>query len=55
MAIENSEKTSLVERTPLPPPDPDLTHVIHMGPNLDRLFRLRPQDLLIHRKTKSGR
>ncbi len=51
MAIENSEKTSL-ERTPLPPPDPDLTHVIHMGPNLDRLFRLRPQDLLKPHKAK---
>ena len=50
MAIESSEKSSSVERTPLPPPDPDLVHVVHMGPNLDRLFRLRPEDLLRPRK-----
>lgn len=47
-----AEKTSGIERTPLPAPDPDLTHVIHMGPNLDRFFRMRPQDLLKPRHAK---
>lgn len=26
--------------------DRPLTHVVHMGPNLDRLWKLRPEDLL---------
>lgn len=30
---------------PLPAADPDLVHVVHMGPNLDRIFHLRPEDL----------
>lgn len=41
--------------TPLLEPDPAPTHAVHMGPNLDCLLRLRPQDLLKPEKTKQKR
>ena len=37
----------------LPPADPALDNAVLMGPNLDRLLRLRPEDLLKDRKAKS--
>jgi hypothetical protein len=36
----------------LPPADPALRHTIHMGPNWDRILRLRPDDLLKRRKRR---
>ncbi|MDA8205202.1 MAG: hypothetical protein M0Z36_03970 [Thermaerobacter sp.] len=43
MAVEQKENK---KGTPLPPADPALDHAVHLGPNFDRLLRLRPQDLL---------
>lgn len=54
MALD-SRSTEEKTRTPLPPMDPDLMHVVHMGPDWDRFLRLRPEDLLKIRKTKRGR
>lgn len=51
MAVEPTQSNEK-KFTPLPPMDPDLMHVVHMGPDWDRLLRLRPEDLLKPRKTK---
>lgn len=54
MAVDSTREETR-KTTPLPPADPALDHVVHMGPNLDRLLRLRPQDLLKTRKTTPKR
>lgn len=51
MAVETSQDPAQ-QVTPLPEPDPALVHAVHMGPNWDRLLRLRPQDLLKPHKAK---
>lgn len=51
MAVEPTQQ-DLQKNATLPPADPVLDHPVYMGPNLDRLLRLRPQDLLKPRKTK---
>ena len=52
MAVETSRDHD-TKVTPLPKPDPALVHAVHMGPNWDRLLRLRPQDLLKPQKAKT--
>lgn len=54
MAVE-SKQHDAQNGTMLPPADPALDHPVYMGPNLDRLLHLRPQDLLKPHKAKKRR
>lgn len=51
MAVDSTQQDPQ-KGTMLPPADPALDHPVYMGPNLDRLLRLRPQDLLKPHKAK---